>query len=168
MLDLPVFRTTAGQSIVRFDVRHLNRMEFKEPEASQIRDDPDMIPSIIRSHNREASWTGLYRGKPVLCFGLRIVSRGVAEAWMLPGKDIQDHAISLGRGGRKIFTHYLDSGVFRRIQIGVEANNDIAFRFARWLGFEVEGIMRKFAADGGDYVLMSRISEHGTKTSRNP
>jgi hypothetical protein len=167
MLDLPLFKTTAGESIIKFQPRHLYRLQLKDPEATRLREDPNMLLAIEASYEPTATWTGMYRGTPVLCFGLRILGPGVAEAWMLPGKDIGNHAISLGRGGRKIFQHYLESGAFRRIQIAVEEDNAIAFRFARWLGFEVEGIMRRFAVNGGNYIMMSRIADNGATENTN-
>jgi hypothetical protein len=35
--------------------------------------------------------------------------------------------------------------------------DDRAYRFAEWLGFENEGIMRKYGVDGGDYYRMARV-----------
>jgi len=32
-----------------------------------------------------------------------------------------------------------------------------AIRFARWMGFEDEGIMYKFGPDGSDYYRMARV-----------
>ncbi|CAB4166606.1 hypothetical protein UFOVP847_40 [uncultured Caudovirales phage] len=161
MIDLPIFKTTSGQTITKFQPQHLNRLDLREPERSEVRDDPLILDRIAQTADPLASWTGMFHGKPVVCFGIRTVSPGVGEAWLLPGVDIDRHAISVCRGSRKIYQHFLDERVFRRIHVVVDPANDTAFRFAKWNGFDVEGIMRKFGANGSDHLLMARISEHG-------
>lgn len=161
MIELPVFRTTSGQSIVRFQPQHLNRLDLKEPELSEMRLDPSALNRVALAAEPDASWTGMFHGKPVVCFGIRTIFPGVGEAWLLPGADIDRHAISVCRGSRRIYQHFINEGVFRRIHVVVDPANDTAFRFAKWNGFDVEGIMRKFGADGSDHLLMARISEHG-------
>ena len=44
-----------------------------------------------------------------------------------------------------------------RIQASVSADVPTAIRFAKWLGFENEGLMRQYGVDGGDYYRMARI-----------
>jgi hypothetical protein len=161
MIELPVFRTTSGQSIVRFQPQHLNRLDLKEPELSEMLLDPSTLDRVAQAAEPDASWTGMFHGKPVVCFGIRTIFPGVGEAWLLPGADIDRHAISVCRGSRRIYQHFINEGVFRRIHVVVDPANDTAFRFAKWNGFDVEGIMRKFGADGSDHLLMARISEHG-------
>jgi RimJ/RimL family protein N-acetyltransferase len=68
-----------------------------------------------------------------------------------------------------LFDDLLENKGFCRIQIGVMIDNDIALRFAKSLGFEVEGIMRNFGSPGASCALMSRISDNGIHaTSRTP
>jgi hypothetical protein len=108
-----------------------------------------------------ASWTAVHRGKVLLSFGIRTMTRHVGEAWLMPGKDISRYSISVVRCSRKIFDDLLQNKGFCRIQVGVMLDNDIALRFAKSLGFEVEGIMRNFGSPGASCALMSRISDHG-------
>jgi hypothetical protein len=108
-----------------------------------------------------ASWTAVHRGKVLLSFGIRTMTRNVGEAWLMPGKDISRYSISVVRCARKLFDDLLQNKGFCRIQVGVMLDNDIALRFAKSLGFEVEGIMRNFGSPGASCALMSRISDHG-------
>jgi hypothetical protein len=45
-----------------------------------------------------------------------------------------------------------------RIASEPHVDDDRAYRFAEWLGFENEGIMRKYGVDGGDYYRMARVA----------
>jgi hypothetical protein len=164
IVDLPLFKTARGESIVRFHGKHLQKLRLREPELSWSATDPDFLKYIETVAAPGASWTGMYRGEPRVCFGIRPVYKAVGEAWLIADKEIGRHALSLVRGGRKIFSDLLGDGGFRRIQIGVMADNDTALRFAKGLGFEVEGIMRNYGSPGASCVLMSRISDHGFST----
>ena len=46
----------------------------------------------------------------------------------------------------------------KRVQASVHAEDHQAVRFARWMGFENEGLMKKYGPDGSDYYRMARIS----------
>lgn len=164
MLDLPLFKTARGESIVRFQGKHLQRLRLREPELSWSATDPDFLSYIESVAEPGASWTGMYRGEPRVCFGIRTVYKSVGEAWLIADKEVGRHALSLVRGGRKIFADFLGEGAFHRIQIGVMADNDTALRFARGLGFEVEGVMRNYGSPGASCVLMARISDNGFST----
>jgi RimJ/RimL family protein N-acetyltransferase len=44
-----------------------------------------------------------------------------------------------------------------RLQITVKSDDTRAYRWAKALGFEEEGLMRKFLPDGSDSYMMARI-----------
>jgi len=45
-----------------------------------------------------------------------------------------------------------------RIQASVSASDTKALRFASWLGFEDEGLMKKYGPDGSDYRRVARFA----------
>lgn len=161
MLELPIIKTTRGESFVRFHPTHLSQIDMREEEAKWSATDPNYLSELARSADLNRSWSVKYQGRILLCFGIRHVYPGSGEAWMIAGKGIEHHAISLVKGARKIFSDLLENKGYFRIQIGVMTDNDSAFKFARTIGFEVEGIMRNFGAPGAKCYLMSRISKHG-------
>jgi RimJ/RimL family protein N-acetyltransferase len=46
----------------------------------------------------------------------------------------------------------------QRIQASVHANDKQAIRYVEWLGFENEGLMKKFGPDGSDYYRFARVA----------
>jgi RimJ/RimL family protein N-acetyltransferase len=44
-----------------------------------------------------------------------------------------------------------------RVQASVHANDEKAYRFADWCGFEEEGLMRMFGPDKSDYYRFARV-----------
>jgi hypothetical protein len=61
------------------------------------------------------------------------------------------------RGDLKVIPFRKSHAQFIEIQIVVDCNNDSAYQFAKAIGFEVEGIMRKVGPDKANHFLMSRI-----------
>jgi hypothetical protein len=161
MLSIPVYRGKNGLSLVRMKPEHVMWLKLKEPELTYERDMPDMRKYITETADYNRSWSATDRGKVFLCFGIRPAWTGVGEAWLLPGNNISDHAISVTRYARNLFTELLQNGEYARIHIAVRADNDIALKFAKALGFEVEGVMRNFGPDGVDSYMMARISDNG-------
>jgi hypothetical protein len=158
MLQLPIFRMSRDEMIVDFRPNHAQTIELKEREKYYESLVPDYRGYVVQTAQPGMSWTGISRGKVVACFGVRNVWPGVGEAWMLPGTAIDRHAISLVRGARVIFSDLIKNQGFSRVHIVVDSANDSALRFAKAIGFEVEGIMRNFGPDGSNYYMMARIT----------
>lgn len=163
MLNIPLYRGNDGSSLVKLRREHLLYMDLKEPELTYERDMPTLREYLWQESDPNASWTGMMRGKPVMSFGIRPAWRGVGEAWLLPSKYISEHTISIVRYGRKFFADLLNDGPYVRIHMSVRADNDIALKFAKTMGFEIEGIMRYFGPDGVDCYMMARISPNAGK-----
>lgn len=162
MLSIPVYRGKNGLSIVRMKPEHVMWLKLKEPELTYEKDMPGLRKYIIEGADYDRSWSATDRGKVFLCFGIRPAWTNVGEAWLLPGHNISEHSISVIRYARKLFTELLQNGEYARIHIAVRADNDTALKFAKALGFEVEGIMRNFGPDGVDSYMMARISDYGS------
>jgi RimJ/RimL family protein N-acetyltransferase len=45
----------------------------------------------------------------------------------------------------------------RRVQGAVSVNWEEAARFAHYMGFEEEGVMRKYGPDGSDYIRVAWV-----------
>tara|TARA_R110000803_G_scaffold67203_1_gene128839 strand:- start:9989 stop:10465 length:477 start_codon:yes stop_codon:yes gene_type:complete len=157
MIKLPRFRLTSGEMIVDFRPSHADKIELKDRDLYYESIIPNYRQYIAGGAQPGLSWTGIYNNKIVLCFGVRQVWPNVAEAWLLPSPLINDHALSVVRTARKIFSDIFKTEAFSRVHISVDSANDSAFKFAKALGFETEGILRKYGPDGSDYYMMARI-----------
>jgi RimJ/RimL family protein N-acetyltransferase len=49
------------------------------------------------------------------------------------------------------------SNNIKRLQTAVRADFGIGIRFAKWLGFTNEGLMKSYGFDGSDHYRMARI-----------
>ena len=96
-------------------------------------------------------------GHLVLSAGVWQLWPGVGEAWLLPSARL----LSRPRGPVRIVRRFLDEIAKRegytRVQATTHADFDRGERFLEWLGFEREGVLRKFGPDGSDHKIYSRI-----------
>ncbi len=101
-----------------------------------------------------AAWS-FWRGDVLVgCGGIQLVRDGVGEAWAMiaaPRRAEWGALLEMGRGALAMFPA-------RRIQATATINHPGADRVLERLGFQFEGVMRGYAADGGDAKLYARVS----------
>ena len=157
LIQLPQIRMSHDEHIVPLLYAHLTRINLKEEN----RDFENVIPNYINyvwDHATPGmSWAGIGRGKVVAAFGVRPFWDGVSEMWLIPGKEIDRHAISVIRAAKQLTDTTMGDYGIRRLQMCVNTQNDTAFRFAKALRFEVESVMTKYGPDGSDYYMMARF-----------
>lgn len=80
---------------------------------------------------------------------------GVFHLWGLVSCDVQK---SFARAARHAMTNFIKAYKPRRIQIDIQSHEykDLC-PWAEFLGFQKEGLMRKFGRDGSDHYLYARI-----------
>jgi len=157
MIQIAKIKTSAQQQIVPFQPNHLNLIDFREDELNHIEHIPDYLNYIVDNAIVDYSWTAIAQGKVICIFGIRYMWSGVAEAWLLTGHGIEKNSISLVKGARVLLDETIEEMQIRRLQIAVKSTNKTAYNFAKFLYFNVEGVMKKFGPDGEDYYLMTRI-----------
>ena len=83
---------------------------------------------------------------------------GAGEAWVLVSPECLGKPASFARYAKKLFDSILQDTELRRVQASIHVDDDRAYRFAEWLGFENEGVMRKYGVEGDDYYRMARVA----------
>lgn len=78
---------------------------------------------------------------------------GRASCWALLADGIGSLMVPLTRA----VTAWLETAPHRRLECTCAADDARGHRWANLLGFEREGLMRAYGADGRDYVLYARV-----------
>ena len=89
--------------------------------------------------------------------GVHVMWFGAGEAWVLVSPECLDIPASFARYAKRQFNSILQDTGLRRVQASIHVDDDRAYRFAEWLGFENEGVMRKYGVEGDDYYRMARV-----------
>jgi RimJ/RimL family protein N-acetyltransferase len=91
------------------------------------------------------------------CGGVYRLWEGVGEVWMVLSKDARKMPITVSRCTLAAFETIMENNDLWRVQASVHANDEKAYRFADWCGFEEEGLMRMFGPDKSDYYRFARV-----------
>ena len=103
------------------------------------------------------SFTLLDDNKPVCSGGIIPTWLGNAEGWVISSKRIFKNKIKAARLIKKRTDLLCANNKIWRLQTTVKADFKIGFRFAQFLGFKNEGLMKAYGPDKTDYYRMARI-----------
>ena len=101
------------------------------------------------------AWTLMRDERVVGCGGVVDRGGGRGEAWALLAQDAGLAMLAATRAVRR----YFETAPFRRIEAVTATDFTPAARWARLLGFELEGRMRAFCDNGGDAERWALIKE---------
>ena len=103
------------------------------------------------------SFTGIVNNIPIAAGGVFPLWDGVAEGWVLGTDQMHKYPITIARVIKHRTEIMCKNNLFKRLQTSVKADCEIAIRFAKWLGFKPEGLMKHYGPDGSDYYRFARI-----------
>ena len=90
-------------------------------------------------------------------FGLWNLWPGVAEAWLMPSKNIDRKTVAMHRASMRFFEYAANEIGIKRLQITVHTQNERAVRWADRCYFNREGLMQHYGPDGSDYWMYARM-----------
>jgi len=146
--------------IVPFRWYHPRAMDLRPFDLEAYEHLPDLEQSLKYYETEEHSYTAFLDGKPVCAFGSHILWNGVSESWMMTGHQIEKRPITITRMCRRYFDYVARELLLHRMQITCNCNDLLAMRFAIALGFQEEGLLKKYGPDGSDYVIFARLYTH--------
>jgi hypothetical protein len=146
----------SGVFFLPFADPHIEAIKISQPEILVHEQWGDTVKSIQGQARLGVAVTGFLGFNPVICFGAISIWHGVSEAWMVADDIARTRPILMTKFG-KIFADTLAiSQKLHRIQITVRTTDKRAVKWASVIGFEQEGVMRKYGPDEIDYLLMAR------------
>ena len=112
---------------------------------------------LLGNYNDVIGYTGLEGDTVLATGGVHRMWEGVGEAWLLVGKEGYEKPKTVARYTDYLFQHIQEEHGLFRIQASVSVIDEVANRYAQWLGFKKEGIMEKYGLDGSDYIRYARV-----------
>ena len=103
------------------------------------------------------AFTLLCNSEPIVSGGIYPLWRGVSEGWVISSKKIFNIKTRAARLIRKRTDLLCANNNVWRLQTTVKANFKIGLRFAEFLGFKNEGLMRGYGPDKSDYYRMAKV-----------
>jgi len=103
------------------------------------------------------SFTLLHNNNPLCSGGIVPLWNGVAEGWVISSKRILSNKIKSSRLIKERTDLLCANNKIWRLQTAVKADFKIGMRFAEFLGFNNEGLMRAYGPDKTNYYRMAKI-----------
>jgi RimJ/RimL family protein N-acetyltransferase len=120
---------------------------------------------IINDNNKECmdleqehlAFTGLINDKVIAAAGMKRIWGNVAEGWFIAKNDVWNYPITIAKAVKQNIDYLATSNNIKRLQTAVRADFEIGIRFAKWLGFTNEGLMKNYGFDDTDHYRFARI-----------
>lgn len=103
------------------------------------------------------AWTMKKDGHPIACGGFVDIGHGIAMVWVIASDEVRGHGRMLCRFARQAIDIVTEDLGWHRIQAVVRCDRPEYERWARLMGFEREGRLRKAAPDKSDLYLYARV-----------
>lgn len=104
------------------------------------------------------TWTGMVDGNVVGIGGIQEMWPGRGLAWALMSPAINPREFVRITNKVRLVLEQAHRETFRRIEASVDVGFDNGHRWARLLGFESEGLLRKFSPEGRDHIGYARFA----------
>jgi hypothetical protein len=101
--------------------------------------------------------TLLINGRVACCGGVARLWPGLGEAWMLPAELARTEPLALTRRAKRFIASSMDALTLHRVQCFCKTLDHRAVRWAPALGFQREGTLRRYGADGDDYEVFAIV-----------
>ena len=133
-------------------VEHILDIELQAQQQSlQAQLTPEYAHSIV--DHTGFGWAALLDGKTIACAGVLEFWANRGQGWALLSEVALANFIAIHRFARCV----LRDQPFARVEIFVDQHHDAGIRWAERLGFEREGLMRRFTTDGRDCFLYAKV-----------
>ena len=151
MIELIDYKQAHGREVFRE-----NKSDDAQIEAWF--DQPSFDGWLVELEEPGQAFTAIDRDVGVLAIG-GIVTKwvGVGEAWLVPSSGLRERPVAGTRLIKRHMAVLQRQHSYWRLQINVHVENEQALRFAKWLGFLMEGEMIKYGPDGKNYYRMARV-----------
>jgi RimJ/RimL family protein N-acetyltransferase len=136
--------------LVKFDTKHIMNIDTMF----------DFNVSARRAFEGKSGvdgYTLIEDDEVIVCGGVHMMWTGVGEGWLVMSKHAYDKPITVARYTQRLFDTIMGDNAMWRVQASVHTNDEQSVKFAEWLGFEIEGVMKKFGPDGTNYFRMARV-----------
>lgn len=131
-------------NIIAFKPEHAALMRLQPMQAAVSLDETTLITG--------PAWTGVADDLPVVCAGFLPIWEGRAMAWALVAADAGRHMAAIHRAALE----RVRGAGYRRLEAYVDPRFAAARRWVAMLGFEYEGLLKRFTPTGDDMELYCR------------
>lgn len=136
-------------------------MLLENPNEKGLKNQKDAVRWAKLNETEGVGYTAICNEEIIGCGGVRIYWEGVGEAWALYPKKVGQMHLDPQIAKKQLYK-IIDDNNLIRVQSTPRCDWPEGLTYSKWLGFKVEGKMRKYLPDKGELVdcfMMSIIKE---------
>lgn len=139
--------------VVPFAVEHVDMIDVQETQANEV----EHIRNFAEYLTGCYSYSCFDGDEVIFLAGMSVMFEETGEIWCLFSKRMKDYPIETIK---LLIKHmdFLHSCGFKRLQTLVDASNPTAKKYIEFLGYENEGLMKRYYK-GQDFYRYARIRE---------
>lgn len=134
-------------TVIEYRPEHLQNIRAKKVHEGE-------VPETVLTQ----AVTVMHGEKPVAIFGAFLFVPGVLHLWGLISDDVKEKPLAFHGLVRDLLHYYEKKNGARRLQMDVKADFIEGQKWARALGFQYEGTMKRYGANGEDFHLYARVT----------
>lgn len=141
--------------LVKFEMKHLDEIVARNADVTH----KPYLRKLCEVYAENRGAYTLLSDDGIICIaGIVPVRPGVGEAWSVTSDLIRKYAKSYYKMTKRMIGAIESDWKLHRIQLAVEADNEVAANWARHLGFQFEGLMRCAGENKKDLCLYARVN----------
>lgn len=94
---------------------------------------------------------------PIAVFGFNFIWNGVAHMWTVTTDLVKNHKLAFCKHAEKVYSYFAEQHNIHRLQFTARADDLEIPRWAKFLGFTQESVMKEYGADKTDYIMFVRV-----------
>jgi len=145
--------------VVPFEVLHGLNMKVQKEATFHIPRTHDQFKAWLKSlHKAGNCFTCIYDEEVIFCGGVNVIFPHTGECWILCSKRIKTFVREIYHYSRIALNKIVNENNLYRLQAHIRPDWKNAINFVENLGFEIEGLCRKYI-NGQDYYLYARLED---------
>lgn len=145
--------------LVPFKSFHVEYMELREYDKIVFFSLPNNYRELLAYERSGYSWTGVVDGQIIGSGGVCKLWEGTACCWLITTPLVEQYKKFLHRTVINVLRNAIKTLDLHRIETTILTGHIVSQRWARRLGFEEEGLMRKLDSKKNDYFRYAWVKE---------
>lgn len=141
---------------IPFKKEHIELMDIRQREYEYLSAVPNFGKRLEMLEQIHSAMTLAYKGVVLAIIGYVPVIPGTHEVWLIPSNHVSEHSLAFARLLRYYKKEIMPTFDWHRLQM-VAPDDKLHERWALFLGFQKEGILRQWGHDKLDYVMWSIV-----------
>lgn len=145
---------TLDVKIVPFEQKHFDEINLRQSDFANF--DKDKIKEIVKELSQDNAFTLLIKDRVILFGGIYSLHKKAGEAWLVCAEEIKYYPRTSARTVKRHILNMMETLDLSRLQTKNNVN-ELHNRWVEWVGFQKEGILRKFDELGNDIIMYSIV-----------